>query len=113
MTRHKDSPAFIEYLKTVIPKFIKPLKTFTDKHAPGYGENWISGYGELGLEFQELGELFADLDEDFSELEAAFIWDILVFLNPNEGVKFAHLDNSGILEYCLSSGTKNFQSSAI
>ncbi len=117
MTRHKDSPAFIEYLKKVIPNLIGPFKTFTDRNAdkPSYASDpkWVSGYTELVLDFQSLGELFADLDEDFSELEAVFIWDILLFLNPNEGSGMGNLTNSEILKYCLSSGTKNFQSSVI
>jgi len=95
MTRHKDSPAFIEYLKTVIPKFIAPLKSFTDKHHVSDSKR-ISGYSELGADFKSLGELFASLDEILSESKMLFIWDVVQFVNPEEVEE--DWSNSNILE---------------
>ncbi len=109
MTRHKDSPAFIEYLKTVIPTFIGHLKTSTDKHEASWHEsnpNWVSGYSELAWEFRELGQLFASLDKISSESKALFVWDIIDFINPKEAGEDGK--NSENMEYWLNKDVYEF-----
>lgn len=105
MTRHKDSPEFIQYLQTVIPDLIAPIKTFTDKLQSEYIENPFgsknlpSGYYEINKDFDELGIFFANLNENFSEMKAAFIWDIRLFFDPNFSPGYAISTNADIVKH--------------
>lgn len=90
MTRHKDSPAFIEYLQDTITDLVPPLQEMLAEIDGVDDPDWSRS--DITTELLAVGRIFAYADGKISESEAAFFADIDIYFSDLD-INYDRFDN--------------------
>ena len=108
MTRHPDSPAFIQYLYNTISNLVAPIEDIAWSLWEE-GDDSPNAYNMIKNDIFFIGRHFIYVDKNILWTEVAFLWDVEVFFGTEDDIYLSNFNLKILIKESIEENLEVFQ----